>query len=92
MPNAILMMMILCLVVLFSLFAIFVWKEHSRDERESFHKMLAGRTAFLVGTALLVVGIIVQSFKHEIDPWLVITLSLMILAKVIGLIYSRIRY
>jgi len=91
MPNALLMMTVLGFVVVFVVFASFVWKENSRDEREGLHKMMAGRIAFLVGTAILVIGIIVQSFKHELDFWLVLTLGTMILAKIIGLIYGRIK-
>ena len=91
MPTALYMMMMLGLVVVFALFASFVWRENHKDEREGLHKMMAGRIAFLVGTALLTLGIIVQSFNHEIDPWLVFTLAGMIVAKVIGLIYGRIK-
>lgn len=84
------MMMVLGLVIVFALFASFVWRENHRDEREGLHKMMAGRIAFLVGTALLTLGIIVQSFDHNLDPWLVFILSGMIVAKVITLIYGRI--
>lgn len=90
MPTALLMMMVLGLVVVFALFASFVWRENHRDEREGLHKMMAGRIGFLVGTALLTLGIIVQSFNHDLDPWLVFVLSGMIAAKVITLIYGRI--
>jgi len=41
--------------------------------------------------ALLTLGIIVQSFKHELDPWLIFTLAGMIVAKIITLIYGRIK-
>ena len=92
MPTALLMMMVLGLVVAFALFASFVWRENHRDEREGFHKMMAGRIAYLTGTALLTLGIIVQSFGHEIDLWLVLILCAMILAKIIGLIYGRLKY
>ena len=92
MPTALLMMMVLGFVVMFALFASFIWKENVRDEREGLHKMMAGRIAFLSGTALLVIGIIVQSFKHELDFWLVLALGTMILAKIIGLIYGRMKY
>ena len=92
MPTIFLMMMVLGLVVTFSLFSSFIWRENSRDEREGLHKMMAGRIAFLVGTALLVVGIIIQSFRHELDFWLVLTLVTMILAKIIGLIYGRVKH
>ena len=92
MPPVLLMMMVLGLVVVFAIFASFIWKENSRDEREGLHKMIAGRIAFLAGTAVLVAGIIVQSFKHELDFWLVLTLGTMILAKIISLIYSRTKH
>ncbi len=92
MPDILLMMMILGLIVMFAIFASFVWKENHKDEREGFHKMMAGRVAFLVGTALVVLGIIIQSFEHQLDSWLVFTLGGMILAKIITLIYSRIKY
>src|SRR3989338_9779253 len=92
MPPILLMMMVLGFVVVFSLFASFVWKENNKDEREGLHKMMAGRIAFLAGTANLVIAIIIQSFRHELDAWLVITLGVMILAKIVGLLYGRIKY
>jgi len=79
-------------LVIFALFAIFIWRENTKDEREGLHKMMAGRIAFLAGTSVLVIGISIQSFRHELDFWLVLTLGIMILAKIIGLIYSRIKY
>ena len=91
MPTALLMMMVLGLVVVFSLFAIFMWRENHRDEREGFHKMMAGRIAFLVGAALLALGIIVQSLNHKLDPWLVFVLAGMIFAKSLALIYGRMK-
>lgn len=91
MPTTLLMTMVLGLVVVFALFASFVWKENHRDEREGLHKMMAGRIAFLVGTTLLVIGIIIQSFGHKLDPWLVFILVGMIVAKVIAFIYGRIK-
>ncbi len=91
MPPILLMMMVLGFVVIFSLFASFIWRENDGDEREGLHKMMAGRIAFLAGTATLVIAIIVQNFRHELDAWLVATLGVMILAKIIGLIYSKIK-
>ena len=92
MPPVLLMMMVLGLVVVFSVFASFIWRENARDEREGLHKMIAGRIVFLAGTAILVTAIIFQSFKHELDFWLVLTLGTMILAKIAGLIYSRTKH
>lgn len=91
MPSTLLMMMVLGLVVVFILFASFVWRENHRDEREMLHKMRAGRVAFLVGTALLTLGIIIQSFNHELDLWLIFILVGMIVAKVATLVYGQVR-
>ena len=92
MPTTFHMAIVLGLVVVFALFSSFIWRENARDEREGLHKMMAGRIAFFAGTAVLVIGIIVQSFKHELDFWLVLTLGTMIFAKIIGLLYGRIKY
>lgn len=92
MPNTLLVMMIAGLIVVFALFASFIWRESARDERESFHKMMAGKFAFLAGMGGLIVGIIVQSLQHALDGWLVGILGIMIFAKIIALIYGRIKY
>ena len=76
-------------VALFLVFAAFVWRERSRDEREGLHRLLAGRLAFLAGAAVLVAGIVVLSLRHALDPWLVITLAAMLLSKAGALIYGR---
>ncbi|PIQ68066.1 MAG: hypothetical protein COV91_06085 [Candidatus Taylorbacteria bacterium CG11_big_fil_rev_8_21_14_0_20_46_11] len=78
-------------LVLFGVFALFVWKEKARDEREESHALFAGRTAYLLGGLTLVVGIVVQSFAHAIDPWLPSTLLVMILGKMFALSWSRTR-
>ncbi len=78
-------------LILFGLFALFVWQEKPRDEREAMHASFAGRTAYLFGGAVLVVGIAAQSFEHAIDPWLPVTLLMMILGKMLSLTWSRSR-
>ena len=92
MPPPILSMLNLFLIAVFAVFAAIIWKEKPRDEREGFHRMLAGRFAFLVGIGVLVLGIMMQSLSHEVDPWLVYALVGMILAKIIGIRYSQTRY
>lgn len=92
MPNTLLIMMVVGLVVVFALFASFIWRENAHDEREGLHRMIAGRVAFIVGSGVMVLGIIVQSIKHNLDPWLVFILGVMILAKIGGIIYSRIKH
>ena len=89
MPDALLMTMIVGLLIAFGVFAVFVWREKSRDEREERHRMIVGRNAFLLGAATLTLGIVLESLTHKLDPWLVITLAAMVLAKVMGLAYHR---
>ncbi|MBI4090687.1 MAG: hypothetical protein HY422_01560 [Candidatus Komeilibacteria bacterium] len=100
MPSEAAMMQMLALLVIFAVFAVFVWKEKARDEREALHALLAGRIAFLVGAGVLVIGVIVQSLDHAVDPvragvsngvdsWLVHALGAMILAKMLGRIYAQ---
>ena len=92
MPPPYLSMLIIFLIVVFGIFAAVIWKEHARDEREQLHRMLAGRYAFLTGSSILVVGIIIQSLQHAIDRWLIFALVGMILVKLIALGYSQKRY
>ena len=89
MPTPVVMMLILGLVVVFILFTAFVWKEKARDERELWHRTIAGRVAFLSGTAVLILGIIIEGLNHNVDVWLVLTLTVMIFAKIITSIYNN---
>jgi len=81
MPEPIVMMLILALFAFFGLLALFVFKERARDEREEALRMKAGRAAFIVGGSILVIGIGVQGFQHNVDPWLVLSLAGMVFAK-----------
>lgn len=69
-------------------FVVFVLREHARDERDDTHRAIAGRAAFLAGSAVLIVGIIVQNASHTVDSWLVGALIAMVLAKVGARIWS----
>jgi hypothetical protein len=89
MPTSIHMVMLVAMVVIFIFFAAFIWKERSADEREQIHKSIAGRWAYLIGSAILVVGIILQTIQHILDPWLVIALVGMVLTKLGSYIYAE---
>ncbi len=92
MPDMVTMTVMLALIMAFVIFAGFIWKEQAKDERELLHRMLAGRWAFLAGIAMLVLAVVVQGLKHQIDYWLVIVLVAMVLTKIASLIYSRNKY
>jgi hypothetical protein len=79
-------MMVICMLAitlgLFGIFASFILREKSVDEREDQHRTLAGRNAFLAGSGVLTLGIVIQGYTHTIDPWLVIALIVMIIVKI----------
>lgn len=89
MPDMVQMTLAVVFLILFSVFAVFVMGERTNDEREQLHKLLAGHTAFLIGSALLAIAVLVQAMNHDIDPWLVVALGGMILTKLIGMIWAH---
>lgn len=92
MPDPLVTMMITLLLLLFGIFASFIFHEKARDERENLHKLIAARYAYLAGAGVLVVGIIYQTLQHALDTFLVVTLIVMILARIFGFIYAKKHY
>ncbi len=88
MPNMIVMSMLAIILVLFAIFASFILREKAVDERDDQHKALAGRNAFLAGSAALILGIIVQGYSHTVDSWLVVGLIIMVVTKIGTRIWS----
>lgn len=82
MPDMMVMGMLAILLVLFGVFASFILKEQVFDERDDMNRSLAGRNAFLAGSVILMLAIVIQGYSHSIDPWLVITLIVMIITKI----------
>lgn len=90
MPSTLTYMILGAAVVVFGAFVSLVWNEQSRDEREEYHKMIAGRLAYLTGSAVLLLGIFVETLDHEMPSvWLIIALGAMILVKIATTIYTR---
>lgn len=88
MPDMLVMCMLAFALALFGVFASFIIREKMADERDNVHRALAGRNAFLAGSALLMLGIVIQGYTHAVDAWLVITLVAMILVKLATRIWS----
>ena len=91
MPTNTSVMLIGALVLVFLIFSTIVWKEKAADERENLHRLQAGRISFLIGSSILVLGIIVQSLRHDIDIWLILGLLGMVITKILSRIYSQIK-
>lgn len=85
-------MMLSLIFILAILFISFIWKERSRDEREKLHKYVSSRFAYLAGVFILTVGVIIQTIQNNLDVWLVVSLCVMLLLKMVGLIYGRLKF
>ncbi|MCE9541319.1 hypothetical protein K8R03_02020 [Candidatus Kaiserbacteria bacterium] len=88
MPSMAHMTMLALSAVAFGAFIVFILRESAKDERDAVHRSAAGRAAFLAGSAVLILGIIVQNSMHRIDPWLVVALIAMVVGKVVARIWS----
>jgi magnesium-transporting ATPase (P-type) len=88
MPNMLVICMLAIALGLFGVFASFILRERVGDEREGQHRTLAGRNAFLAGAGVLTLGIVVQGYTHTVDPWLVVTLIVMVVVKIGTRIWS----
>lgn len=89
MPENTDMMLLLALIISFLVFSAAIWKESPADERENLHRLNAGRISFLVGSVVLVIGILSQANAHSIDPWLVYALIAMVGSKLISRLFSQ---
>lgn len=88
MPDMMVMVMLAVTLGLFGIFASFVLREGVADEREGLHRTLAGRNAFLAGSGVLTLAIVVQGYTHSVDPWVVTALIVMIITKFLTRIWS----
>jgi len=92
MPTMLVLTILVLILVAFGIFAVYLLQEKVVDEREYHHKMLSGRFAFLAGSAVLIVAVVVQEIHGHIDPWVFLALVVMILVKIITRIYRDWKY
>lgn len=88
MPTMAHVTVLVLLLVVFGLYASYVLREKAVDERDVFHRMFAGRVAFLSGTTVLIIGILAGAWHDVVDPWLISALVAMILSKIGARIYG----
>ena len=90
MPPMAAMGVLLSTAVLLCIWAGFIMYEKVADERESLHRMHAGRFAYLAGIAILTLALVVQGFSHHIDPWIALTLGVMVIVKLGARMFTEI--
>ncbi|MFM2381930.1 MAG: hypothetical protein RLZZ76_697 [Candidatus Parcubacteria bacterium] len=81
------MVTLLIATVLLFVWMGFVLFETAHDEREAGLRHQSGRVAYLAGISVLLLALIVQGFAHSIDPWIPITLAVMVVAKQLTRLY-----
>ena len=92
MPDVMYPLMSPLLLIIFIILAATLWKETPGDERIQLHKLIASRFAYFAAIATLVVGILFQTTYGKLDPWLVITACILLLAKLLGIIYGHLKH
>lgn len=87
MPAQAQMVVLVAVAAAMCVWAGFVMYERAKDEREVVHNMHAGRAAYLSGIALLTLALIFQGVAHTIDPWVPLTLGVMVVSKLLARLY-----
>lgn len=80
------------LLILFVVFSGFIWRENPGDEREQLHKYISSRFAYFAAVSVLILAIVIESMNQRIDPWLIIAICVILLAKILGHIYAHIKH
>jgi len=83
MPNTVQMLILTVLLVLIAAFLVLLWRESPDDEREANNQAIASRSAYVVGAIVLIVALLSQSLRHQIDAAVPIALLAMIATKVV---------
>lgn len=83
MPSSLQMLILAIVLGLVATFLVLFWREQPDDEREIQNQALASRTAYVVGSLVLITALIIQSFYHNLDPAVPITLLAMIATKIL---------
>lgn len=83
MPSALQMGILAVVLGLIATFLVFLWREHPSDERELQNQAVASRSAYIVGSLVLIGALILQSFNHSLDPAIPIALLAMIATKIL---------
>ena len=83
MPTSLQMLILAAVLGLIATFLVLLWREQPDDEREMQNQALASRSAYIVGSLVLIAALIIQSLNHDLDPAIPVALLAMIATKVI---------
>ncbi len=83
MPTSLQMLILAIVLGLIATFLVLLWREQPDDEREMQNQALASRSAYIVGSLVLISALITQSLHHDLDPAIPVALLAMIATKII---------
>lgn len=83
MPSSLQMVILAIVTGLTATFLVLLWREQPDDEREMQNQAVASRSAYIVGSLILIAALIIQSLNHDVDPAITVALLAMIATKVI---------
>ena len=83
MPTGVQMVFLAAVLGLIASFLVLLWREQPNDEREAHNQAIASRAAYIIGAAVLIVAMLVQSIPHKLDPAIPLALLVMIATKLI---------
>lgn len=83
MPNSLQMIVVAIVTGLIASFLLLLWRENPTDEREIFNQAQASRTAYIVGSMVLIYALIIQSIQHRLDSAVPLALFAMIVTKIL---------
>jgi|SRR5581483_5575945 len=92
MPGSMHTAMVPLLIILFIIFSAILWKEAPGDERQQLHKFIASRFAYFAAISTLTLAIIVESLQRKLDPWIIIAICVLLLAKIMGLLFGNFKH
>jgi cobalamin synthase len=83
MPTSLQMVILAIVLGLIATFLVLLWREQPDDEREMQNQATASRSAYIVGSLVLIAALIAQSLNHNLDAAIPIALLAMIATKII---------
>lgn len=82
MPSSLQMIVIGLTIAFISAFLVLFWREKPGDEREALNQATASRLAYIAGSAVLILSLIIETLDHSLSPAIPIAILAMIATKV----------
>lgn len=66
-----------------------VWEKPKPDERDRLIVWRSSHIAFLSVATVLAGVLLYQTINHELDPWLLVTIGVLVIGKLVGRLYIQ---